>query len=449
MRIKLRLILLYIIVGLFINSCSSLKDLDVFDLYGTSDESKIEGKRLDISVSIKEIKVSPDAAKIPVMLDKPVRNSNWSQKGSNNYNSPENLYINEDIKFLWKKDIGDGEGTYNKIYTQPVGNDSSIYVLDSEGKLVSIDIQSGNIIWEKEVFPEEESINSNIDGGLALVNDKLILSSSYGEIINLNSITGEIIWKKNIYKPVQGAPTINNDLIYQMTVNNELYVLDIFTGTELWRYSASHVSAISNGSSSPAVTNDTVIFPSNTGEILALDALTGSVLWNSSLVIEGSISGTLELTDIDSGPVIHDGLIYASSLSGKFAVIDLISGTFIWEIPIKTSNNSIINGDSVFISSDDGRVINVLKDNGEVRWIANIYEALKIESNGTPLCSTPILAKNNIILSCYDGNVFKINSSNGDYEKLINLGEASFISPIIINGHIIFYTEDAELIVYR
>ena len=65
-----------------------------------------------------------------------------------------------------------------------------------------------------------------------------------------------------------------------MTINNELYVLDIFTGTELWRYSASHVSAISNGSSSPAVTSDTVIFPSNTGEILALDALTISLLWN-------------------------------------------------------------------------------------------------------------------------------------------------------------------------
>ena len=137
------------------------------------------------------------------------------------------------------------------------------------------------------------------------------------------------------------------------------------------------------------------------------------------------------------------------SLSGKFAVIDLISGTFIWEIPIKTSNDSIINGDSVFISSDDGRVINILKNNGEVRWIANIYETLKVESNGTPLCSTPILAKSDIILSCYDGNVFKINSSNGDYEKLFNLGEASFISPIIINGYIIFYTEDAELIVYR
>ena len=116
---------------------------------------------------------------------------------------------------------------------------------------------------------------------------------------------------------------------------------------------------------------------------------------------------------------------------------------------IKTSNDPIVNGDSVFISSDDGRVINVLKNNGEVRWIANIYEALRIKSNGTSLCSTPILAQNDLILSCYDGSVFKINSSNGDYEKLFNLGEPSFISPIIINGYIIFYTEGAELIVYR
>ena len=449
MRIKLRLILLYIVVGSFINSCSSFKDLDVFDLYGDPDKIKIEGKRLDISVSIKEIKINPDAAKIPVVIDKPIRNSNWTQKGKNNYNSPENLFINQNVELLWKEDIGDGEGTYNKIYTQPVGNETSIYVLDSEGTLVSIDLLNGNIIWEKEIFPREESINSNIDGGLVLFEDRLIISSSYGEIISLNSITGETIWKKNIHKPVQGSPTIYNDLIYQMTINNELYVLDIVNGDELWRYSASHVSAVSNGSSSPAVNSDLVVFPSNTGEILALDALTGSLIWNSSLVIEGSISGSLELTDIDSGPVIHDGLIYASSLSGKFAVLDLISGTFIWEIPIKTSNDSIVNGDSVFITTNDGQVINLLKSNGEVRWISNIYELLELESNVTPKCSTPILAKSDIILSCYDGNVFKINSSNGEYEKLFNLGEPSFISPIIINGYIIFYTEDAELIVYK
>ena len=449
MIIRIRLIFTYIIIGLLITNCSSVKDLNFLDFGNSSEKKILEGKRIDISTSSKAIQINTDISKIPIELEEVIKNYDWNQQGKNNLNSPENLFINQEINLLWKKDIGDGEGTYNKIYSQPVGHKSSIFVLDSEGKLVSLNIKDGSINWEIDVLPKDESINTNIDGGLALNNENLIFSSSYGEIININIKDGRIIWKSNIYKPVQGAPTISNNLVYQMTVNNEVYAIDIKTGKELWRYSGSLVSAISNGSSSPAVYNNLVIFPSNTGEIVALDALTGSLLWTSSLVIEGAISGTLELTDIDSGPVINGGLIYSSSLSGKFAVIDLISGSFLWEVPIKTSNDPIVNGNSVFIASDDGRVISLLRSNGEVRWIANIYEAVKKQSDSTPMCSTPLLAKNDILLTCHDGNVFKIDSNSGEYINIFNLSASTFISPIIIDGHIIFYTEDAEVLVYR
>ncbi|MDG2001049.1 MAG: PQQ-like beta-propeller repeat protein [Alphaproteobacteria bacterium] len=449
MIIRIRLIFIYTIIGLLINNCSSIKDLNFLNLGGSSEEKILEGKRIDISTSSKEIKINTEILNIPVELEKVIKNSDWQQQGKNSLNSPENLFINQKINLLWKKDIGDGDGTYNKIYAQPVGNKSSIFVVDSEGKLVSLNIKDGSLNWEIDVLPKDESINTNIDGGLALDNESLIFSSSYGEIISINIIDGKTIWKTNIYKPVQGAPSISNNLVYQMTVNNELYAIDINSGNELWRYTGSHVSAISNGSSSPAIYNNLVIFPSNTGEIVALDSLTGSLLWTSSLVIEGAISGSLELTDIDSGPVINEGLIYSSSLSGKFAVIDLISGSFLWEVPIKTSNDPIVNGNSVFIASDDGRVISLLRSNGEVRWVANIYEAIKIQSDGSPMCSKPILAKDDIILACHDGNIFKIDSSSGEYINLFNLGASTFISPIIIDGQIIFYTEDAEVIVYR
>jgi outer membrane protein assembly factor BamB len=108
-----------------------------------------------------------------------------------------------------------------------------------------------------------------------------------------------------------------------------------------------------------------------------------------------------------------------------------------------------VNGNSVFIASDDGRVISLLRSNGEVRWIANIYEAIKIQLDGSPVCSKPILAKDDILLACHDGNIFKIDSRSGEYINLFNLGASTFISPIIIDGQIIFYTEDAEVIVYR
>jgi len=449
MIIILKKTLSCLIIFLVLTNCSSLKELDFLDLYNSDETKKIAGKRLDISVSQKELKVDAEASQLPIILEEPLKNLVWSNKGKNNYSAPENLFINENIKFLWKKDIGDGSGSYNKIFAQPVGNKDFLFVLDAEGKIVSIDIKNGNIVWERNIFPDEESINTNIDGGLALDGNYIIASTSYGEVIKLNSKDGSIEWKKNITAPVQGGPSIFNNFIYQMTVANELFVIDINTGNEIWRYDASLVSAIANGAASPIMDANIVVFPSNTGELIALDAATGSLIWSSNLVVEGSISGTLELTDIDSGPVMHKGLIYASSLSGKFAVIDSISGGLIWELPIKTSNNPTINGNTIFIMSNDGRLINLFSNNGDIRWLVDISKEIEISDKGAPLCSAPLLAQNNIWLVCQDGKVFKVSSNDGKYYNIFTLDSPSFISPIVINGTMIFYTEDAEVIAYR
>ena len=50
---------------------------------------------------------------------------------------------------------------------------------------------------------------------------------------------------------------------------------------------------------------------------------------------------------------------------------------------------------------------------------------------------------------CQDGEVFKVNSNDGKYDNIFTLDSPSFISPIVINGTMIFYTEDAEVIAYR
>ena len=83
-------------------NCSTIKELDFLDLYTVDDKKPLEGKRLDISVAQKEIKIDIEASKLPITLEGPVKNSNWSQQGKNNYSAPENLFINDKIEFLWK-----------------------------------------------------------------------------------------------------------------------------------------------------------------------------------------------------------------------------------------------------------------------------------------------------------------------------------------------------------
>ena len=43
----------------------------------------------------------------------------------------------------------------------------------------------------------------------------------------------------------------------------------------------------------------------------------------------------------------------------------------------------------------------------------------------------------------------KTLANDGKYDNVFTLDSPSYISPIIINGTMIFYTEDAEVIAYR
>jgi len=413
------------------------------------DEEKLGGKRFDIIRINNDLIVDEYAKEEEIYLSDKIINLSWNQIGNLSTHIAGNYLVNEDPKFLWKRRIGDGEGTYNKIYSQPVGNEKALFALDAEGRLAAINLEDGTILWKINVFPESESLNTNIDGGLALKNNNLIVSTSYGEVINVNTENGEVRWKINNNKPAQGSPSVYQDYLFQMTIHNELYVYDINTGEEVWRYVSSFVSAISNGGTSVGINDKVVIFPSNTGEIFALDINTGSLIWSSNLVVEGALSGTLDLTDIDSGPVIHNDLIFAASLSGVFAAVDIISGAVIWDILIKTSNSPVVNGNAVFVLSDDGKIINLLRNSGKIRWINNIAEQVDREEESKAICRGPLLASDNLWIVCQNKKVFKINAYDGTVINSFYLDSSSHISPIVIKDILIFYTEDAEVIAYR
>jgi len=439
---------LFIYLFFLIISCSTI-DSTLEYIGVKEEEEKLGGKRLDIIRLGGDLEVDENAKKQSLYLTDKIINYSWNQIGNLSTHVAGNYLINEDPKFNWERRIGDGEGTYNKIYSQPVGNEKALFALDAEGILAAINMDDGKIIWKTNVFPESESLNSNIDGGLALQNNNLIVSTSYGDIINVNTEDGKIRWRINNNKPAQGSPSVYQDYLFQMTIHNELFVYNINTGEEVWRYISSFVSAISNGGTSAAINNKVVIFPSNTGELIALDLKTGSLIWSSNLVVEGSLSGSLELTDIDSGPVIHNDLIFAASLSGVFVAVDTISGAVVWDILIKTSNSPVVNGNAVFILSDDGKIINVLRNSGKIRWILNIAEKVHHQEESKAICKGPLLASDHLWIVCQNEKVFKINAFDGIIINSFDLDSSSHISPIVIKDNLIFYTEDAEVIVYR
>ena len=58
MIIRIQLIFIYTIIGLLINNCSSIKDLNLLNFGDSSEEEILEGKRIDISIASKDIKIN-------------------------------------------------------------------------------------------------------------------------------------------------------------------------------------------------------------------------------------------------------------------------------------------------------------------------------------------------------------------------------------------------------
>ena len=335
--------------------------------------------------------------------------------------------------------------------------------MDTEGTIFSLNINTGKKLWKKTIIPSEESVNSNIDGGLAISDGILIASTSYGEVIALKSEDGSILWKNYIGRPVQGSPTISENMIFQMTVNNDLIVIDLQTGKELWRFAGPYESAILNGASSSAVEGNIAIFPSNTGELFAFNKNMGTLIWQTELSLHGGISTTKNLNDIDSGPVIDDNLIFAGTYEGRFGAVDYLTGLVIWDVPLKTTQNPVINGNSIFVLTDESILVSMLRDNGNVRWISDLNyketidkgiidnissifsEAKTIKSN----CKGPLLAGNNLWLACGDKSILVINPGDGKIIRSFNLPSPNAVTPIVVSGMIFFYTNDARIFAYR
>ena len=449
------LFLIYLLIILFFLGCDTL-----------SFNKKIitaEGKRLDILDYKEELSVNSQAADIAVVLGKLEKNNSWNQSGKTSTHSPGNLYLNKNPKLVWKARVGDGDNSYNKLFAQLVSENELIFSLDSEGTIFSLNINTGKKLWKKTIIPSEESINSNIDGGLAISDGILIAATSYGEVIALKSEDGSILWKNYIGRPVQGAPTISENMIFQMTVNNDLIVIDLQTGKELWRYAGPYESAILNGASASAVEGNIVIFPSNTGELYAFNKNMGTLIWQTELSLHGGISTTKNLNDIDSGPVIDDNLIFAGTYEGRFGAVDYLTGLVIWDVPLKTTQNPVINGNSIFVLTEESILVSMLRDNGNVRWISDlnfketidkgiidnissIFSKTKtIKSN----CKGPLLAGNNLWLGCGDKSILVINPDDGKILRSFNLPSPNAVTPIVVSGMIFFYTNDARIFAYR
>ena len=115
--------------------------------------------------------------------------------------------------------------------------------------------------------------------------------------------------------------------------------------------------------------NGNVITLNSSGDLINTKSDNGRIFWNLNTI------GSLFAHDTDfftSSDIVIVGNDIIFSTSSSIFSIDLKSGYLNWKQDIGSKNNPIIDGNNVFLISDNGYFVNLDKKSGKIIWSINI-----------------------------------------------------------------------------
>lgn len=179
-------------------------------------------------------------------------------------------------------------------------------------------------------------------------------------------------------------------------------------------------------------------------------------------VWSSSIGSGIKHYDAQLKPAIFDNKVFAASRDGEVAAFDLTSGSKLWSIDLRDSDNAPMFGglshwwngrsakiggavtvgfDKVLIGTEDGEVLALNPQTGEKIWSVNV---------GGEVLASPVAAEGLVLVSTGGGRIFALQPDTGEqrwmHETENGLLTLRGISQVAgANGGVIFGTGNGKV----
>lgn len=267
----------------------------------------------------------------------------------------------------------------SRIESRPVVHENNVYIVDVDGNLYSIEINSGKLNWkvkaggpllfrsEPLVTPDSiflatgfgiveayehsgkkkwsNDLDEAIYNSLQVVGRNLIIATDELKLYAIDSKDGDTVWSTPIdEKVITQAPLIHNKHIYFGCYSGVFYSITADKGKVSWTYNTD--GAIY---SSPAVYEKNILFGSEDGFIYSLEDTSGKLIWKFKT------GGPVKVS-----PLLAFGNVIVADERTVFA-LNPGKGTLVWQnsfgSDIKTS--PVFAGDTVVLGLTNGDVVSV------------------------------------------------------------------------------------------
>ena len=423
-------------LSLIIFSCSSDKDkkvdLEVF---------KNQGEKINVFeaniIFDKEI-----SSKSPLLLNSPQSNKDWVYEHFSSNNLYEHLVYEGKFQDIFKKSIGDYINKNNDSGSLLVSNEF-VFFSDEKGKIYKFDIKNQRVIWELKIY--ESSLN-NYPKNIALYLNSNILyaADNLGFLYSIDTETGKPIWQQNYGVPFSSNLNFYKSILYVVNQNSRLYAFNPIDGEKIWSFESLSGLIKPSRSSSISILNNNLLFTNDVGDVTVIDLNQQVIVWTRNILSQNTISNNLIFKT--SNLLIDKKDVFISSNNGDLLNFNFDTGEIKWSQKLSSIQNHISTDKYLFVLTENGFIIAFNKTNGTILWSLNLTKFSR-DSKTVPSYYGLLLASNNLYATSSNGDIYKISANDGTYISHKKINSDLSRAPIIVDNRIFILNRSSELII--
>lgn len=235
---------------------------------------------------------------------------------------------------------------------------------------------------------------------------------------------------------------VSDGVVLIHTSNGQLQALNEADGAVKWTVNLDMPSLSLRGESAPASAFGAAIVGGDNGRVSAVLMQQGQMIWQQRISQATGPTEIDRLSDVDTTPVIVNGVVYATAYNGNLTALDLRSGEVMWKRELGSVNDFIVDGNRIYLVDQNDRVLALTTDGGVTLWTQS--DLLH------RLLTSPALYNGNLVVGDSEGYLHWINIDDGRFVAQQKVDSSGFLTePVSADGKLLIGRKTVRCIPLR
>lgn len=340
----------------------------------------------------------------------------------------------------WSTSVGNGIGDfYSNLH--PALVDGVVYAADRHGTVKAVNASDGKEVWSVSLAEKAGWFSTSsalLSGGVTVAGGHVYVGSEKAKVYALNTSDGTEAWTTSAAGEVLSRPVVSDGLVLVHTSNGQLQALNENDGAVKWTVNLDMPSLSLRGESAPATAFGAAIVGGDNGRVSAVLMQQGQMIWQQRISQATGPTEIDRLSDVDTTPVVVNGVVYALAYNGNMTALDLRSGQVMWKRELGSVSDFIVDGNRIYLIDQNDRVLALSTDGGVTLWTQSDL----LHRNLT----APALYNGYIVTGDSEGYMHWINVDDGRFAAQQKVDGSGFLTePVVAEGKLLIQAKDGTL----